>query len=234
MKILDIGLGRGVIDDRRPEADPGLTGEGVLLGTPDYMAPEQARDPRTIDIRADIYSLGCVLYHLLAGQPPFPDTNIISQMIRHATRAGRSRWREFNPAVPDGLQQIVNWMMAKEPGGALPDAGRGRPRRWRCSWRPAAPPPSSPDLDPDMQPYIRQVDLENARQPLPATVPHVSIPTAKPASGTIPTAAPMAQPVPAGKATNPPVAATVPKGESKAKKNHERGKSRRLRRRPSR
>src|SRR5262249_29577631 len=59
VKILDIGLGRGLIDTGfNAEQDPGLTGEGVLLGTPDYMAPEQARDPRSTDIRADVYSLG--------------------------------------------------------------------------------------------------------------------------------------------------------------------------------
>ena len=85
VKILDIGLGRTCSTRRRTAEATDLTTEGVLLGTPDYMAPEQARDARAADIRADIYSLGCVLYHCLAGQPPFPDTNIISQMIRHAT-----------------------------------------------------------------------------------------------------------------------------------------------------
>ena len=79
----------------------------MLLGTPDYLAPEQARNAAAVDIRADIYSLGCVLYHLLAGQPPFPDTNIINQMIRHAQETPRPL-KEFNPEVPDGLQQIVN------------------------------------------------------------------------------------------------------------------------------
>ena len=108
---------------RTSRTKPRLTAEGVLLGTPDYMAPEQARDARTADIRADIYSLGCVLYHLLAGQPPFPDTNIISQMIRHATEPARPL-KEFNPAVPDGLQQIVNWMMAKDPGQRYPTPER--------------------------------------------------------------------------------------------------------------
>ena len=117
--------GPGPVRRGRPTTpqDPGLTGEGVLLGTPDYMAPEQARDARAADIRADIYSLGCVLYHLLAGQPPFPDTNIISQMIRHATEPTRPL-KEFNPAVPDGLQQILDWMMAKDPAGRYPTPER--------------------------------------------------------------------------------------------------------------
>jgi serine/threonine protein kinase len=115
VKILDIGLGRTLFNEETgsPE-DSHLTGEGVVLGTPDYLAPEQARDPRSVDIRADIYSLGCVLYHALTGQPPFPDTNLLSQMVRHATEAARPL-KELNPAVPDGLQQITNWMLAKDP-----------------------------------------------------------------------------------------------------------------------
>jgi tRNA A-37 threonylcarbamoyl transferase component Bud32 len=125
VKILDIGLARTLFDENSPEAqaENQLTGEGVLLGTPDYMAPEQAKNAHTADIRADVYSLGCVLYHLLSGQPPFPDKNIINQMIRHASEAPRPL-RELNPAVPDGLQQIVNWMLAKDPGQRYPTPER--------------------------------------------------------------------------------------------------------------
>ncbi len=120
LKILDLGLGRALIDDSsRPTADLHLTGEGVLLGTPDYLAPEQARDPRAIDVRADIYSLGCVLYHCLTGQPPFPDTNVLSQMVRHATEPPRPL-KELNPDVHDGLQQILNGMLAKDPAQRYP------------------------------------------------------------------------------------------------------------------
>jgi eukaryotic-like serine/threonine-protein kinase len=125
VKILDIGLARALADGGSPEKPDGpeLTAEGLLLGTPDYMSPEQAREARSVDIRADIYSLGCVLYHALAGQPPFPDTNIISQMIRHASEPIRPL-SDFNPAVPDGLQQIVNWMMAKEAAQRYPTPER--------------------------------------------------------------------------------------------------------------
>src|SRR5262249_1156162 len=79
VKILAGGLGRALRGGGARGAANHLqrTGEGVLLGTPDYLAPEQARDPRAVDIRADIYSLGCVLYHCLTGQPPFPDTNVL-------------------------------------------------------------------------------------------------------------------------------------------------------------
>jgi serine/threonine protein kinase len=126
VKILDIGLGRELFEEKPgpPGVNPvELTAEGVLLGTPDYLAPEQARDARSIDIRADIYSLGCVLYHSLTGQPPFPDKNVLSQMVRHATETPRPL-QGFNPAIPDGLQQIINWMMAKQPAQRYPNPER--------------------------------------------------------------------------------------------------------------
>ncbi len=126
VKILDIGLGRMLFDENATlaENEEALTGEGVILGTPDYMASEQARDPRTIDVRADIYSLGCVLYHLLAGQPPFRDTNLVNQMVRHATETPKPL-RDFDPTIPDGLQQIVNYFLAKEREQRYPTALRG-------------------------------------------------------------------------------------------------------------
>jgi serine/threonine protein kinase len=125
VKILDIGLGRELFDETAQAVGQKLelTGEGVLLGTPDYLAPEQARDPRGIDIRSDIYSLGCVLYHCLAGQPPFPDKNVLSQMVRHATEPLRPV-RDFTPDVPDGLQQALNFMLAKDTKQRYPTPER--------------------------------------------------------------------------------------------------------------
>jgi serine/threonine protein kinase len=126
VKILDIGLGRSMFEEDNPSGggqDGNLTAEGVILGTPDYLAPEQARDPSNIDIRADIYSLGCVLYHCLTGQPPFPDKNILNQMVRHATETPRPL-KDFNPDIPDGLQQVINWMLAKQPEGRYPSPER--------------------------------------------------------------------------------------------------------------
>ncbi len=121
LKILDIGLGRSLFDG--VARDLHLTGEGVLLGTPDYLAPEQARDARGVDIRADVYSLGCVLYHCLTGQPPFPDTNVLVQVVRHATEAPRPV-RELAPDAPEGLQQVLNWMLAKDPAKRYPTPER--------------------------------------------------------------------------------------------------------------
>jgi serine/threonine protein kinase len=123
VKILDFGLGRALFDEAESLGEPHLTSENVLLGTPDYLAPEQARDPRNIDVRADIYSLGGVLYHCLAGRPPFPDNNILGQMVRHATEKPQPL-KELNPSVPDGLQRVLDWMLAKEPSERYPTPGR--------------------------------------------------------------------------------------------------------------
>ncbi len=174
VKILDIGLGRALFDEGGAD-EPGLTTEGVLLGTPDYMAPEQARDARAVDIRSDIYSLGCVLYHLLAGHPPFPDTNVISQMIRHATEAPRPL-KEFNPSVPDGLQQIVNWMLAKDPAGRYPTPDRAA-QALRVFLAAGSEPARGPESDPKMSTYLTWLEVEDgkARQAAPAA------PVAKPA-----------------------------------------------------
>jgi serine/threonine protein kinase len=173
VKILDIGLGRALFDDGAAEG-PALTGEGVLLGTPDYMSPEQARDPRATDIRGDIYSLGCVLYHLLSGHPPFPDTNIISQMIRHATEPPRPL-KEMNPAVPDGLQQIVNWMLAKGPAGRYPTPERAA-GALQVFLAAGSEPALGPESDPKMRSYLTWLEVEDgkARQAAAAPTPPVA------------------------------------------------------------
>jgi serine/threonine protein kinase len=124
VKILDIGLGRALFDEAGADgADVNLTADGAILGTPDYMAPEQARDSHAADIRSDIYSLGCTLFHALAGQPPFPESNMVRKMVRHATEPAPPL-KKFNPAAPDGLQQIVNRMMAKDPAQRYPTPER--------------------------------------------------------------------------------------------------------------
>jgi serine/threonine protein kinase len=115
VKILDIGLGREVFDPDSREVKDVLTNDGAFLGTPDFMAPEQARDPRRADIRSDLYSIGCILYRMLAGEPPFPDDNLVRQILRHATQQPRPL-SEVNPAVPEGLNRIVLTLLAKDPG----------------------------------------------------------------------------------------------------------------------
>jgi serine/threonine protein kinase len=118
VKIVDIGLGREMFDDGTPEGqiDTQLTDEGAVLGTPDYLAPEQARDARAADIRADVYSLGCVLYHALAGRPPFVEPNIMALMVKHATEEPLPL-ASFISDLPPGLQEVIDVMLAKSPDG---------------------------------------------------------------------------------------------------------------------
>ncbi|MDB5309146.1 MAG: stkP 1 [Gemmataceae bacterium] len=114
VKILDIGLGRELFDEAAApgQVETQLTVEGAVVGTPDYMAPEQAKDARSSDVRADIYSLGCVLYRCLAGRPPFPDANIMTQMLRHATESPPPL-ADVMSDVPAGLQAVLDSFLAK-------------------------------------------------------------------------------------------------------------------------
>ncbi len=116
VKILDIGLGREMFaeTDSDEQTATQLTIEGAVVGTPDYMSPEQAKDARSSDIRADVYSLGCVLYHCLTGRPPFTDSNIMTQMLKHATEAPQPL-ASFIPDSTAALQAVLDRMMAKSP-----------------------------------------------------------------------------------------------------------------------
>jgi serine/threonine protein kinase len=111
IKVLDFGLAKVRSEGA---VDAGLTHEGQMLGTPAYIAPEQISDARRADIRADIYSLGCTLYCLLAGAPPFGGTSLYDILQAHhsmeATPLNLKR-----PEVPVELAALVAKMMAKEP-----------------------------------------------------------------------------------------------------------------------
>jgi serine/threonine protein kinase len=204
LKILDIGLGRMFFDENVPaEAlaeEPQLTGDGVLLGTPDYLAPEQARNARGVDIRADIYSMGCVLYHCLSGHPPFPDTNIINQMMRHAQEQPKPL-KEINPEVPDGLQQIVNWMMAKNPDQRYPTPDRAA-QAMQVFLTAGADAPKAAEPDASMSQYLMW--LENGEGGIAAA------PAARPASPRAPVPVPVARPAAPPPAPRPAVPVTPP------------------------
>src|SRR5215472_5359694 len=78
------------------------------------MAPEQADSARQADIRSDIYSLGCTLYHLLAGQPPFPTGTPIQKVMAHVQKKPQ-RLTELRPDLPEGFMPVLERMMAKNP-----------------------------------------------------------------------------------------------------------------------
>ena len=114
IKILDFGLARFASQQRTDEEESGLTDEGATLGTPDYIAPEQARDAKRADIRADIYSLGCTLYYLLTGQPPFPSGTAMEKVLAHIEREPKPI-QEIRNDLPPEIIAILQRMMCKDP-----------------------------------------------------------------------------------------------------------------------
>jgi eukaryotic-like serine/threonine-protein kinase len=113
VKILDFGLARLASEADVDSEAAKLTKDGVMLGTPDYIAPEQILDSRKADIRADIYSLGCTLYYLLTGHAPFPDGSAIDKMTAHLKRMPPDVAKERDD-LPDGLSPILWRMLEKQ------------------------------------------------------------------------------------------------------------------------
>jgi serine/threonine protein kinase len=113
VKVLDLGLAR---DLHALDHVKRITAHGKCLGTVDYMAPEQCLDPRAADIRADLYSLGCTLYELLAGQPPFagPGFESIFQKLKGHVEAAVPPLGEHRPDVPRRLAVALERMLAKD------------------------------------------------------------------------------------------------------------------------
>ncbi|MGI8907646.1 MAG: protein kinase domain-containing protein [Candidatus Sumerlaeaceae bacterium] len=125
VKVADMGLAkmRGETEQRAPgtkldprlaEARGDLTLQDVAMGTPAYMAPEQARDATNVDSRADQYSLGCTLYYLLAGKPPYSGSSAMEIISKHMD-APLPRLDEAVRKVPGGLSTILERMVAKSP-----------------------------------------------------------------------------------------------------------------------
>jgi serine/threonine protein kinase len=111
VKILDLGLARasGPLDGQT-----NLTGTGVVLGTPEYIAPEQARDPRCADVRSDLYSLGCTLYFLLTGRPPFQGDTMACMLLEHQMKEAPPLLGS-RPDAPQELDALLRRLLAKKP-----------------------------------------------------------------------------------------------------------------------
>jgi eukaryotic-like serine/threonine-protein kinase len=110
-KLIDLGLAR--LQKIGDGADD-LTASGVTLGTFDYISPEQARDPRTADVRSDIYSLGCTLFFMLAGRPPFAQGTVLQKLLQHQGEEPPDV-RQFRPELPPETSRLLRRMMAKDP-----------------------------------------------------------------------------------------------------------------------
>lgn len=134
VKVMDFGLARFVGADAeeapagrvpfgaaKPVADP-VTNPNLLMGTPDYLSPEQAKNSHAVDHRSDLYSLGCTLHFLLTGRPPFAHaSSLIDKLLAHTGEAPASV-RGFRPDVPEALEAVLGRMLAKNPDDRYPSA----------------------------------------------------------------------------------------------------------------
>jgi len=112
VKILDLGLARFFGEGETESLT--VAHDEKVLGTADYLAPEQALDSHQVDSRADIYSLGCTLYFMLTGHPPFIDGTLAQRLMSHQ-RKEPSPITDERPDFPESLDQILKKMMKKEP-----------------------------------------------------------------------------------------------------------------------
>jgi serine/threonine protein kinase len=112
VKILDFGLAR--LQHRKMIPDDSDAGRHPITGTPDYMSPEQARNRNAVDIRSDLYSLGCTFYYLLTAQVPFPGGGVLDKLIRHTSEVPAAP-ELVRPRIPPAVATIVLRLIAKEP-----------------------------------------------------------------------------------------------------------------------
>jgi serine/threonine protein kinase len=179
VKILDLGLAR-LQETADGEAPSRLTHEGFVIGTPDFLAPEQARNASTVDIRADIYALGGTLFYLLTGQVPYPGGTPTEKLLKHAIDPV-PEVQPLRPDVPDDVAALLRRLMAKQPEerfqipgelavaleplclepGSLRPSGRFRPAA-------IAAPQTTNDANPTASefrlPLLTQARLEAARK----------------------------------------------------------------------
>jgi hypothetical protein len=139
VKVLDFGLVRATAIG---SADPGLTPDQEAVGTPDYMAPELAIDPKRADARADVYGLGCTLYYLLTGSPPFQAVTPYEVVLRHRVRKPEPLDRAC-PAVPPGLVRVAARMLAKDPADRYSTAADAAAALAPFTVPEASPPPTT-------------------------------------------------------------------------------------------
>jgi hypothetical protein len=109
VKVVDFGLSRLALD-----AEPVAGSAPPVLGTPEYMAPEQARAPDRADSRSDLYALGCTLYFLLAGRPPFDGAAVLQTLLAHQDTAPPPI-RAVRPEVPAAVAAVLDRLLAKNP-----------------------------------------------------------------------------------------------------------------------
>ncbi len=197
--LMDFGL------TKRTASVGGLTRTGAFVGTPDYMAPEQIKGEPT-DARADVYALGCLLFNVLSGRPPFDRDTEVAKMYAQLHDPPPSVVRAV-PGTPPGLDAVISRALAKQPDERYPSAGDlGKAARAALigtdpveperslATGPAAPvfPPTElaePDATAASPPPVAQPDVTAASPPPAAPPPASAPPRAQPPAASAPAAA---------------------------------------------
>jgi serine/threonine protein kinase len=146
-RVTDFGLARALAPDAGAR-----TRAGTAMGTPGYMAPEQYRDAATVDQRADVFSLGCVLYELLTGRPPFRGHDLAT-LFRAASSGDFAAPQSLDPSLPPEIVALLERALSPNPRDRFPDAG-ALAERWRAG---AAQAPAGAAVAPDRVPTRRPV-----------------------------------------------------------------------------
>ncbi len=133
VKVLDFGMSKVAVDDEGVR----LTKTGQIIGTPLYMAPEQSRDGALVDARADVYSLGVMLYELLAGDVPFPSETVYHCILAHATMEPPPL-EERRPDLPAAVVALIHRCLEKDPE-RRPADGAELLSAWKAAWTADAP-----------------------------------------------------------------------------------------------
>ncbi len=200
VKVLDLGLALlqeptyagGEVANR-------VTQDGFVLGTPDFLAPEQAQNPTGVDIRADVYALGATLYYLVTGRVPYEGANPTEKLLKHVTEPPPSL-RKYLPDAPPQLDALIGWIMAKRP-----DDRPQTPMQVAMALLPFCPPQSGsypmPPASNPRRPAELSAPAANPVLPMQPTALH-TVPGQPPAMRAampqaMPQSMPQAQPMPA-------------------------------------
>jgi hypothetical protein len=175
-RILDMGLARFYKD----HGDQ-LTlkyDDKIVLGTADYVAPEQVANSHAVDIRADVYALGATFYFLLAGHPPFPTGAVSQKLLWHRTKEP-TPIRQVRPDVPEALAAIIAKMMAKDPKARYqtPAQVAAEVEPWVPAEVPLPPPEEMPQLSPAAMEAVREEVVEHTDETALATMAAATQPT---------------------------------------------------------
>jgi eukaryotic-like serine/threonine-protein kinase len=171
-KVLDLGL--ALVEGEAPTDREVKGGRGYVVGTMDYIAPEQCEDPGKVDARSDIYSLGCTLYFCLAGRPPFAGGTAQEKIQRHRHDEPPAI-PQFNPAVPPGFIGLVRKMMAKNPEQRIATASEVQAKLLEWSDQ-KAPLPLDQQGDPEYREAVAALEHAEAPPELVAEIIPVGIP----------------------------------------------------------